>query len=180
MRKMGYILFAVIFCLLIIELKGQNATAPVRLEIVLHPVLNLTVNPAQQVTTLEYRTLEDYHKGVEMTIPEQLSVYSTDPYVVNVRLANEQYKKTTGDTEQMLYLPNVRVRATPVNGGNMNLLTQPLTSVEKTLIYDDKPALHKIFDLNYIGPGGGALEGFVNKSAPSKFTNIILYSIETR
>lgn len=179
MKKLGYICLAVVLCLLMFNLKGQNSSASVRLVIVLHPVLNLTVNPEQQNTTLEYLTLKDYREGVEVSSPEQLSVSSTGPYIVKVRLSDDLYKGAAGTIADDLYLPDVRVSATPVNGGNMHLKTQSLTTMEKTLIYDDKPALYKTFDLNYKGPGGGALADYVQKSQ-ARFSNTILFSIEVR
>lgn len=180
MRKIGYILFAVVLSIFMLELKGQNTATSVRLDIVLNPILNLTVHPDQQNTTLEYLTLEDYRNGVEVTSPKQLSVFSTGPYVLNVRLADALYSKVSGEVEKEMYLPDVRISAIPVNGGNMRLESQSVTTAEKSLVYDDQPAFHKTFDLNYKGPGGNALVDFVNKSAQSTFTNTVLYSIEVR
>jgi hypothetical protein len=164
-----------------IELKGQNTTAAVKLEIVLNPVLNLTLNSEQTVTTLTYNTLEDYRDGVEVTHKEHLTVFSSVPYNINVRLIDEEYLQLLGDTENGMHLPNVRISARPVNNqGNIRLEKPSLTGFDQSLIAEEGPAFHKIFDVSFHGPGDNALVDYVTDQQPAVFTNTVLYSLETR
>ncbi|HMR18707.1 MAG TPA: hypothetical protein PKA53_05370 [Sphingobacterium sp.] len=181
MKRFSIIFLTIILLVVTMDLKGQNTSASVRLDIVLKPILNLTVNPEQQVTTLVYNTTEDYRDGVEVTNKEHLTVFSTGPYVVNVRLADEEYSKLSGETEDSMYLPDVRMSAVPVaEGGQMRLATQTLTTIERELIADDQPALNKVFDVSLHGPGADAFADYVADQTSASFRNTILYSLEIR
>jgi len=91
--------------------QSQNS---VKLNIVFNHIQNLTVNPAQTVTTLAYNTLADFENGVELVQKEHLTVFSTGAYVVKVKVAGEDFIKMGGQATQNLPLPQVTISALPV------------------------------------------------------------------
>ncbi|NGM62084.1 hypothetical protein G5B30_09175 [Sphingobacterium sp. SGG-5] len=161
--------------------RAQSENAAVSLSIVLRPLLNLTVNPEQTTSSLVYNTAEDYQDGVEVTNKGHLTVFSTGPYVVNARLANEEYAKITGETDEAMHLPDVSIAALPTeDGGTSHLETSLLTTEDKSFILEDQPALNKVFDVSFHGPGDGAFLKYASKQGATTFTNTIIYSLEVR
>lgn len=181
MKKLGIVCLTIICILWMPNVQAQSENAAVSLSIVLKPLLNLMVNPEQISTSLVYNTAEDYEEGVEVTNKEHLTVFSTGPYVVNARLANEEYTKISGETDKAMHLPEVSISATPAGGlENVRLETSVLTAENKHIITADYPALNKVFDVSFHGPGNGAFLEYASKKGSSTFTNTIIYSLEVR
>lgn len=181
MRGFGIIFLAIALSVTVGDLKGQTTSASVGISIVLNPILNLTINPEQSITTLTYSTLADYRDGVEVTNKEHLTVFSTGPYVVNARLIGEEYVKVSGETDKKMYLPDVRIAAIPLVGnGAIKLENTVLTAENSGFIVGATPALNEVFDVSFHGPGGGAFADYVSKQKSSSFTNTVIYSLEIR
>ncbi|MGJ1364672.1 hypothetical protein ACR78W_21430, partial [Sphingobacterium spiritivorum] len=61
------------------ETAFAQVARPVQLNIILHEVQHLSVNPEQSTTNLEYKTVKDYQEGVSKTQNNHLTVLSTTP-----------------------------------------------------------------------------------------------------
>ncbi|QBQ40075.1 hypothetical protein [Sphingobacterium psychroaquaticum] len=159
-------------------LSAQNA---VRLNIVLNHVQNLTVNASQETTTLTYNTVEDYANGVAVVQKEHLNVFSTSPYVVKVRVVNEEFIKNGGEPGTGMLQPNVSVLAAPAAQPDGVVTEGRILSLEeRAIITGDNPAFDNKFDVTYKGPGGNELIKYSEFGKVNTFTNVVLYSIEAK
>lgn len=166
-----------------LALFGRAAVAQtgVRLNIELHDVQHLVINPDQSTVTLAYRTLADYQNGVESVQKAHLSVFSTSGYEVKVKLANQDFVKLGRAQTEKIPAPLIRVKATTTNIGQaVNTASGVLATNKETIISSDSPTLNGLFDVTYTGPGADGLMQYVEKNNTVTFTNDVLYSIETR
>src|SRR5690606_40241368 len=95
--------------LIILGITDLKAQATVKINIVLNHVQNLTINPDQHVVNLNYNTLEDYRNGVEITKNAHLSVFSTTPYEVKVKLAQTEFIKLGSEAEDKITMPDIQI-----------------------------------------------------------------------
>lgn len=157
------------------------AQAGVRLNIELHDVQHLVINPDQSTVTLAYNTLTDYQNGVESIQKAHLSVFSTSGYEVKVKLANQDFVKVGQAQTEKIPAPLIRVKATASHAGQaVNTSNNLLTTNQETIISSDLPTFNGLFDVTYTGPGADGLMQYVEKNNTITFTNDVLYSIETR
>lgn len=157
------------------------AQTGVRLNIELHDVQHLVINPDQSTVTLAYHTLADYQNGVESVQKAHLSVFSTSGYEVKVKLANQDFIKLGQAQKEKIPAPLIRVKATATHiGQTVNTASGVLSTNKETIIFSDSPTLNGLFDVTYTGPGADGLMQYVEKNNTVTFTNDVLYSIETR
>lgn len=169
-----------IFVFVACSLFAQAQTS-VRLNIVLNHVQNLTVNPAQESTTLTYNTVEDYAKGVEVTQKDHLNVFSTSPFVIKVKVENADFVQIGTDNQNRMRLPNISVRASSAEEGNGMILEQNILSLqERALITGNNPAFDHKFDVTYKGPGDNEMIKYSEFGKVNTFTNLVMYSIEAK
>lgn len=163
-------------------LLGGTALAQtgVRLNIELHDVQHLVINPDQSTVTLAYHTLADYQNGVESVQKAHLSVFSTSGYEVKVKMANQDFIKLGQAQTEKIPAPLIRVKATSTHIGQANTASGVLSTNKETIISSDSPTLNGLFDVTYTGPGADGLMQYVEKNNTVTFTNDVLYSIETR
>ncbi|WP_336834243.1 hypothetical protein [Sphingobacterium siyangense] len=171
-------IFLIVVCLFLGEI--LSAQSPVRLNIVLNHVQNLTINPAQREVILTYNNLQDYREGVEVAQKAHITVFSTGAYEVKVKLANEEYINLASKSNGVI-LPNIKVRANPAQAeADLLLYTGKLNTQGETIISSDKPAFDTVFDIIYQGPGKEEFIKYADQNKTVTFTNDVLYSIETR
>ncbi|WET70772.1 hypothetical protein [Sphingobacterium sp.] len=157
------------------------AQTGVRLNIELHDVQHLVINPDQSTVTLAYHTLADYQNGVESVQKAHLSVFSTSGYEVKVKLANQDFIKLGQAQTEKISAPLIRVKATATHiGQDVNTANGVLSTNKETIISSDSPTLNGLFDVTYTGPGADGLMQYVEKNNTVTFTNDVMYSIETR
>lgn len=164
-------------------LLGGTALAQtgVRLNIELHDVQHLVINPDQSTVTLAYHTLADYQNGVESVQKAHLSVFSTSSYEVKVKMANQDFIKLGQAQTEKIPAPLIRVKATATHLRQaVNTVSGVLSTNKETIISSDSPTLNGLFDVTYTGPGADGLTQYVEKNNTVTFTNDVLYSIETR
>jgi hypothetical protein len=157
------------------------AQTGVRLNIELHDVQHLVINPDQSTVTLAYHTLADYQNGVESVQKAHLSVFSTSGYEVKVKLANQDFIKLGQAQTEKIPAPLIRVKATATHIGQaINTASSFLSTNKEMIISSDSPTLNGLFDVTYTGPGADGLMQYVEKNNTVTFTNDVMYSIETR
>lgn len=172
-----------LFCLVSILLTRfdiyAQSTESVRVSIIFHPIQKLTINPEQTNISLEYRTLEDYQRGVESTQRNHLTILSTGPYEVKVRLGLEDPAENTAGTHDV---PNIRVSALPnAHSKNTNLQSQHLLNpVAHHLISSHHAAIDIPFDIRYEGMGNLTFASQLTGNDIKTSENIVVYSIETK
>lgn len=182
MRKIIVIL--VLVSSSIVAVYAQSSS--VRLNVVLNHVNHLVVNPAQAVTTLSYNTVEDYKNGVEVVQKEHLTVFSTSAYVLNVKLANQDFARVGGGSNEdvNVSLPNISVSAMPSSANpSPNLTLSPATAlgiVDHNLVSSTAPSFNTIFDVSYRGPGSNEFVKYAEENKTVVFSNDVLYSLEPK
>lgn len=167
--------------IIILGINNLHAQTSVRINIVLNHVQNLTINPDQQVVNLNYNTLEDYRSGVEVTKNAHLSVFSTTPYEVKVKLANNEFVKLGVQEEDRISMPDIQV--TPVltaENSEVEFSTSVLTTEGRKIISSSVPTTSAVYNIQYKGPKGENIIRFAERNKTIVFYNDILYSIETK
>lgn len=169
-------------CMLItLSLVKTHAQTNVKINIVLNHVQNLTINPDQQTVNLNYNTLQDYRNGVQVTKDAHLSVFSTSPYEVNVKLANGKFIKLGGDIAESVYMPEIQITPTSTyENQNVQFSTSVLTTEGRKIISSHVPTITSVFNIQYSGPKGDSLIKYSEKNKIITFQNDVLYSIETK
>lgn len=160
---------------------AASAQTTVKLNVVLHDVQHLAINPDQSTVTLAYHILDDYQNGVESVQKRHLSIFSTSSYEVKVKLANQAFVRLDGEQVNAFPVPPIRVKARAVNAHvSKKMEANPLSTREEVLIASDSPTFDALFDVSYHGPGANELINYVEKNKSVTFTNDVLYSIETK
>lgn len=167
--------------LIILGISDLRAQATVKINIVLNHVQNLTINPDQHVVNLNYNTLEDYRNGVEITKNAHLSVFSTTPYEVKVKLAQTEFLKLDGEVEDKITMPDIQiVPLSEQENREVQFTSSTLTPEGRKIISSMVPTISSVFNIQYKGPKGESLMRYAERNKTVTFHNDILYSIETK
>ena len=167
--------------LIILGITDLRAQATVKINIVLNHVQNLTINPDQHVVNLNYNTLEDYRNGVEITKNAHLSVFSTTPYEVKVKLAQTEFLKLGSEGEDKITMPDVQiVPLSEQENSEVQFTSSTLTPEGRKIISSMVPTISSVFNIQYKGPKGESLMRYAERNKTVTFHNDILYSIETK
>jgi hypothetical protein len=163
----------VLFMTTIGGIYAQNTTATAN--------LNLKINSFQSINVvgdinLEYRSIEDFSRGVEMTMQDHLSVFSTGGFTVYVKTASDLVNgnetieaekiKVTASKGSVSTLPNVVF--TPVN----------LKTTPQTLIRSNDGAPTDKFNVTYKALGNNENVNKHKGASSAVFTTTVIYSIE--
>jgi|SRR5690606_494596 len=167
--------------LIILGITDLKAQATVKINIVLNHVQNLTINPDQHVVNLNYNTLEDYRNGVEITKNAHLSVFSTTPYEVKVKLAQTEFLKLGSEAEDKITMPDIQiVPLSEQENSEVQFTSSTLTPEGRKIISSMVPTISSVFNIQYKGPKGESLMRYAERNKTVTFHNDILYSIETK
>ncbi|NGM74212.1 hypothetical protein [Sphingobacterium sp. SGL-16] len=167
--------------IIILGINNLLAQPSVRINIVLNHVQNLTINPDQQVVNLNYNTLDDYRTGVEVTKNAHLSVFSTTPYEVKVKLANNQFVKLGSEDEDRVSMPDIQVSpVSTTQNSEVEFSTSVLTTEGRKIISSSVPTTSAVYNIQYKGPKGENIIRFAERNKTIVFYNDVLYSIETK
>lgn len=167
--------------IIILGINNLLAQPSVRINIVLNHVQNLTINPDQQVVNLNYNTLDDYRTGVEVTKNAHLSVFSTTPYEVKVKLANNEFVKLGSEYEDRVSMPDIQVSpVSTTQNSEVEFSTSVLTTEGRKIISSSVPTTSAVYNIQYKGPKGENIIRFAERNKTIVFYNDVLYSIETK
>src|SRR5690606_17699862 len=167
--------------IIILGINNLLAQPSVRINIVLNHVQNLTINPDQQVVNLNYNTLDDYRTGVEVTKNAHLSVFSTTPYEVKVKLANNEFVKLGSEDEDRVSMPDIQVSpVSTTQNSEVEFSTSVLTTEGRKIISSSVPTTSAVYNIQYKVPKGENIIRFAERNKTIVFYNDVLYSIETK
>lgn len=151
----------------------------VKVNVKLNPIQTLFVNPDQKNIDLEYSTVGHYSEGVEATMNDHLTVYSTGAFVVKVNSDVDNIKRQKGD--QTILASTIKVTA---KDGDTNKLDEAsynsvsLSTTETNLISSGVGGVNKNFNITYAGLGGdGYVNNYYNDENPTTYTVTVTYSI---
>ncbi|QBO58132.1 hypothetical protein NBC122_01305 [Chryseobacterium salivictor] len=161
------------------NLTAQSDGAAV-LNIVLHPVQTLTINTADQTVNLEYRTREDYSKGVSLNKENHLQIYSTGGYVIRVKTADPRLQ-SAANSAAGIDAGDITVTASKgTTTGYESFISAPVQlSASFGELISSPAGASKAFNINYTAKGDNKyLNLFTKNQNPTVYTTQVVYSIE--
>lgn len=166
----------IIACLVSLTLQAQKS-ASVSLNIKLHPIQTLIVNPSQETVTLDYRTKADYENGVTSKQADHLSVFSTGGFEIKVK-ANDLTNNGRSISVQDVFIQ-------PYDGSNAlsGVTCHPanLNSSETLIISSDKGWVDKTFSIDYSAKGDFKyLDLYRYSDMANVFSTTVIYLINPK
>ena len=174
MKKIS-LLFTLAFLAFSASLLGQendNVTLNVRI----HPIQSIIVNPTQKIVDIDYKTVEDYKNGVTTTQPNHLTVYSVGGYAVKVE-SNGDLTGTAGT----IVSSDIKINAEKGTGTtdlNVNKDVE-LGTTGKVLFSKSSSANDENITVSYTAAGKNAyINKYIDGEDPTVYTASITYTIE--
>lgn len=160
---------------------AESSSDRVSLNIVLHPIQTIVVNPSQRSINLEYATEEDYKDGVFNELDDHLTIYSTGGFNVNVESANEHLI----GINKRIAASEVRITASK---GSTNALTDvtygtdlPLSATAAGLLRSGTGGTAQTFNVRYESSGDDMyINHFDVNDEPTVFSTSVTYSITSQ
>ncbi len=161
---------------------GQTTDAEVTLNIKLHPVQTIVVNPAQKEVNLEYRTKEDYKNGVTAEQKDHLTIFSTGSFGVKVHTASD---KVTSTNAPNYNIESSSISIMPTPGSNQlegaSLFAVALSSEPQNIISNGSGSGNKNFNISY---GGGKANEYMDKyfkgGGATEYSTNVTYTLEAQ
>lgn len=94
------------------------------LNVNLHPIQSIMVNPVTRVVDLDYKTITNYVDGVSKEVKNHLTVMSTGGFTVMVNTLNDELTSTT-DIVNSIELNDIKI--TSSKGANLGSLDNSIT-----------------------------------------------------
>ena len=157
---------------------GNGGNGSVTLNVKLNPIQTLTVNSNQKVVDLEYKTKDDYLKGVTSTQENHLTVFSTGGFNINVKSSSAQL---TGSQDN---IDASTIQITAANGTSTTLPssgfeTKALGGSGETIVTSDVGGAELNFNVTYKGKGDNEyINKYYNSESPTTvYTTTVMYEI---
>ena len=186
MKKLAF--FLTIFCGLVSgTVFAQNTTttgpkpitATATLNVKLHPIQTIVIGGTE--VNLEYKTKDDYSKGVTSEMDNHLIVYSTGGFAVKVRSENENLVREVGEGEIPVNTINLVATLGTGNESGSTFSAVTLDKSDKPLISSKVGGTDLKFNVAYSGTGGDAyVNKYNNVENPTVYTTTVTYTIEAQ
>lgn len=161
--------------------QNQN-TDNVTLNIKLHPIHTLVINPAQEhkVVDLEYKTKNDYQNGVSALRADHLTVYSTGGYEIKVKSSGSELLTNNAGPRGNINSSTVDITAS--NGSKAqdgaSYSTQALSATEATIVTATNGGIENKYNIEYKGKDANAyINHYVAGQNPTVYTTTVTYTI---
>lgn len=160
--------------LLATALVSGQTSGNVTLNVNLHSIQSLTINPSQEIVDLDYHTKADYLNGVSNLQQDHLEVYSTGGFKIQIQSSDLVNPSET--------LSMATITLTASNGSNAPLgvdyFSTVLTSLPTTIVSSNLGGADKTFNIEYQGGGSNQyLNKYHSGEEPTTYTTIITYTI---
>lgn len=181
MKKLAFIL--TIFCALVSGMALAQKTASATLNVNLYPIQTIVIGG--NIVDLEYKSKEDYSKGVTKTMNDHLTVYSTGGFAVKVKSENENLVFTKGSTTDNIAANTINLEA---SAGSGNSLSSYKFNEKVALNTEAKPLFSSTvggtdlkFNVAYNGKGNNDyVNKYYNVENPNVYTTTVTYTIEAQ
>lgn len=160
---------------------SDNATVNVKL----HPIQTIVVNPDSKVVNLDYQTTTDYKDGVNVDKKDHLKIYSTGGFEVHVNSAGDL--TTSSDATKNISAADIKITASP---GTVNPLASTtsntyksinLSNTNQLLVDNATGGVNKTVSVNYAAAGADAyVDKFINGENPTVYTTTVIYTIKPK
>lgn len=176
---MKKIIIASFLVLGLVKVNAQTATDNVTLNVRLHPIQTLVINPLQKEVNLDYTTIGDYDQGVTSQQADHLTVYSTGGFEVSVKSAGN-LTETGGGT---IDANSIQITATVGTQGIANATygSISLLNTDKALITSSVGGVNKKINIAYKGAGSDAyINKYIAGQNPTVYTATVTYTIVSK
>ncbi|RAV30129.1 hypothetical protein [Sinomicrobium soli] len=154
----------------------ENSTDNVTLNVKLHPIQSLVVNPSQKEVNLEYYSKEDYQNGVAETKQDHLTVYSTGGFQVKVKSSGSHL--TGGEANLNANTVRIEAAAGSNPAGEAQYSARQLSADNQAIISSNSGGVDKNFNITYRGGDSNAyLDYYVAGQNPTVYTTSVTYTI---
>ncbi|TDS65302.1 hypothetical protein [Myroides indicus] len=160
-----------LFSLLILKASAQNS---VTLNINLHPIQTLVINPSQDEVTLNYTTKEHYKSGVTSEQADHLTIYSTSGFQIRV-ISNEPLGKKL-PSNSIAIIPSSGSK--PITQSSIVYLKKNLSDQEEPIITSTTGGIDRNFNISYKGAGANMYIDYSDASdTATTYTYNVMYTI---
>ena len=179
MKKAAFIL--TILCALVSGVAFGQAQAT--LNVKLYPIQTIMIG-GDNTVNLEYKTKDDYLKGVTNDMKDHLVVYSTGGFAVKVKSENEDLVYTKDALTSKIAANTINLQATVGTGNELNASTMNnvvLSNENKNLISSNVGGTELKFNVAYNGKGNNDyVNKYYNVETPNVYTTTVTYTIEAQ
>lgn len=160
--------------LLVTALVYGQTSGNVTLNVNLHSIQSLVVNPSQEIVNLDYQTKADYLNGVSSLQQDHLEVYSTGGFKIQIQSSD------LVNPSETLSMSTITLIAS--NGSNTPLgvdyFQTVLSSSPTTIVSSNLGGADKTFNVEYQGGGSNQyLNKYHSGEEPTTYTTVITYTI---
>jgi len=160
----------------------SQAQTTTTLNVRLHPIQTLVVNPAQNQVDLNYQSTGDYLNGVSSTQEDHLSIYSTGGFQVKVKSASNNLESSSNAVTSTLAANTIQISASNGSEGITGaefFNTELQDNVNEGLIIKSTVGgVDKTFNIEYQGAGGDQYVNLYNSAEnPTVYSTVVTYTI---
>lgn len=162
--------------------QAQNS-GNVTLNVKLHPIQTLIVNPSQNTVNLNYHTTTDYANGVSSAQADHLTVYSTGGFTVKVESASDAISSAMATNSNTLAANSIQVAANAGSEalGGATYSEVNLSTAGGTLISSNTGGVNKKFNVEYKGAEADQYVNlYYNGENPTIYTTTVTYTISAQ
>lgn len=160
----------------------SQAQTTTTLNVKLHPIQTLVVNPAQDKVNLNYSSTGDYLNGVVSTQQDHLSIYSTGGFQVKVKSASNSLESTSSAVTSTLAANTIQILASNgtegINGAEFFSTALQDNVNEGLIIKSLVGGVDKTFNVEYQGGGANQYVNLYNSAEnPTVYSTVVTYTI---
>lgn len=173
------ILFAAILFAGVSVASAQTNPNETTLNVRLYPIQTLVVNPIQNNVNLDYKTTDNYSKGVASLQQDHLKIYSTGAFIVQVASSTNDIVRVGGT--ETISASTLKVKAevgttNPLSG--QTLAEVGLSTTATNLINSGTGGVDKNFNITYSGLDlNGYVNNYFDNENPTVYTTTVTYTI---
>lgn len=160
--------------LLATALVSGQTSGNVTLNVNLHSIQSLTINPSQEIVDLDYYTKADYLNGVSSLQQDHLEVYSTGGFKIQVTSSD------LVNPNETIPVSTITLVASDGSDALIGVDYSPtiLSSSPTTIVSSNLGGADKTFNVEYQGGGSNQyLNKYHSGEEPTTYTTIITYTI---
>jgi hypothetical protein len=178
MKTKNFLLTGALLIMALFSVNGVMAEGPAEsgqttVTISLEAMQAITVN--QSDVLLEYKTINDYSNGVDITMENHLTVYSVGGFEVKVK-SDGDFNYTGEGTSDPIPASHVEITATPAGGSPGNFTQVTLSNTGQLLISSTTGGFAKDYNVNYSNKVAGDDFAYAGKEGGT-YTAVVTYNI---
>ena len=170
-------IFILLFCFFSVCIDAQNTAV---LNINLYPVQIIEVNSPGLSVDMDYRTAEDYKNGVNTTMQDQLKIFSTAGFAINVK--SESVTLTNPNSATEINAEDITLTALPGTANSLEGFSATpvvLSNASTQLLSSTVGGANKRVSLKYAAKGNNRyIDRQNNLKGVTTYATQITFSIE--